>query len=234
MNQSDIAGILAILVLLVGGLWLISKGIRSIQMSSKSYCLHPTRHKLLGWIAVLLAAVMLCSVIGMIPSVAKPMREAADIRHGMTATSLTMTAKSIAMTATREYERLHPTITPTPTRTPMPVTSKDYCYASFNYLPITLRGVFKLPKYFLFCYEMCYMSFIIEETGVQVGVSIPESRMVAFTTHDTKFYTDDGQLVGLGETVILQGVVVYKETFHDLTPTPEVDCHLSISSIIIP
>jgi hypothetical protein len=160
--------------------------------------------------------------------VAKPMLHAAEIRDETT-------AASIAMTATREYERLHPTLTLTPTRTPMPVTSEDFCRASNNGARVILRGVFKLPTTFLVCHKKtCNMAFIIAETGVRLGLYIPESHLVSFTTHDTKFYTDDGQVVGLDEPVILHGVVVYEETYHDLTPTPEVDCHLSISSITIP
>ena len=132
------------------------------------------------------------------------------------------------MATSKAATRLAPP-TPLPTlTTPIPITADDICsvWESNPFALVTIRGMFYNPGMTWKEYGMYSLLFGEAETfrdDVQVFVTIGERNGMdslpgGFSGSDFRFHTDDDQVVGLGDEVILTATM--KDKSDVATPKP--------------
>jgi hypothetical protein len=117
-----------------------------------------------------------------------------------------------------------PTATPRPTSTPLPVHVDFENACTHNGADVIIQGRIGSLPMFIFCGRTC--SLTLEDPGGSgkylyfeiVRGSLPnqmENLLDKYRDSDLKIHTTDGQIVGVGDLVTLQGMVLVFESSSD-------------------
>jgi hypothetical protein len=129
-----------------------------------------------------------------------------------------------------------PTATPRPTATPLPVEVDFNNVCSHVGAPVIIQGRIGSLPMFMFCSRTCSLSLKdIGGSGKYLYFDIVrgslanqmESLHDKYQDSDLKIHTSDGQIVGVGDTVIIHGVVGEYESSSD----SGLDCEIAVERI---